>query len=197
MNTMLFPEDVANVIQSFYLCNKGDEATTDLLLAVGAELLDISPDKMLEMITEGFWWADPNAENLQRCHTGGGLVKMAAGSVRHAVPVPTAVLSRKTEKRLLARKWRADIRRIIRKRVDFIWQWEIFATFKTLNALMLLHWETAGMISIRISTNVKWTVMICRRLNGRLMSAVRGVPINTHTGKSVIPVLNAEKQCGE
>lgn len=54
MNTMLFPEDVANVIQSFYLCNKDDEATTDLLLAVGAELLDISPDKMLETITEGF-----------------------------------------------------------------------------------------------------------------------------------------------
>lgn len=43
-----------NVIQSFYLCNKGDEATTDLLLTVGAEILDISPDKMLEMITEGF-----------------------------------------------------------------------------------------------------------------------------------------------
>lgn len=54
MNTMLFPEDVANVIQSFYLCNKGDEATTDLLLSVGAEFLDISPDKMLEMITEEF-----------------------------------------------------------------------------------------------------------------------------------------------
>ena len=49
-----FSEDVANVIQSFYLCNKGDEATTDLLLTVGAEPLDISPDKMLEMITEGF-----------------------------------------------------------------------------------------------------------------------------------------------
>lgn len=55
MNTMLFPEDVANVIQSsFYLCNKGDETTRDLLLSVGAELLDISPDKMLEMIVEGF-----------------------------------------------------------------------------------------------------------------------------------------------
>ena len=54
MNTMLFPEDVANVVQSFSLCNKDDEATTDLLLAVGAELLDISTDKMLEMITEGF-----------------------------------------------------------------------------------------------------------------------------------------------
>lgn len=54
MNTMLFPEDVTNVIQSFYLCNKGDETTTDLLLTVGAEPLDISPDKMLEIITEGF-----------------------------------------------------------------------------------------------------------------------------------------------
>ena len=51
---MIFPEDVANVIQSFFLCNKDDEATTDLLLAVGAELLDISPDKMLEMVTDGF-----------------------------------------------------------------------------------------------------------------------------------------------
>ena len=54
MNTMIFPEDVANVIQSFCACNKGDEATTDLLLTVGAELLDISPDKMLEMIAESF-----------------------------------------------------------------------------------------------------------------------------------------------
>lgn len=49
-----FVLDVANVIQSFYLCNKGDEVTTDLLLTVGAEPLGISPDKMLEMITEGF-----------------------------------------------------------------------------------------------------------------------------------------------
>lgn len=55
MNEMIFPEDVANVILSFYLCNKGDEAATDLLLAVGAELLDISPDKVLEMITDSFW----------------------------------------------------------------------------------------------------------------------------------------------
>ena len=54
MNEMIFPEDVANVILSFYLCNKGDEAATDLLLAVGAELLDISPDKVLEMITDSF-----------------------------------------------------------------------------------------------------------------------------------------------
>lgn len=50
MNTIIFPEDVANVIQSFYLCNEGDDATVDLILAIGAELLDISSDTMLEMI---------------------------------------------------------------------------------------------------------------------------------------------------
>ena len=52
MNTMLFPEDVANVIQSFYLFNDGDESTTDLILNIGAELLDISQDEMLDMITK-------------------------------------------------------------------------------------------------------------------------------------------------
>lgn len=50
MNTMLFPEDVANVVQSFLMCNKGDEATEDLILSIGAELLDISQDSMLEMV---------------------------------------------------------------------------------------------------------------------------------------------------
>lgn len=50
MNTILFPEDVANVIQSFYLCNQYDEATVDLIFAIGAELLDISPDTMFDMI---------------------------------------------------------------------------------------------------------------------------------------------------
>lgn len=51
MNRMLFPEDVTNVIQSFYCCNNGDEDTVNLILAIGAELLDISSDKMLEMVT--------------------------------------------------------------------------------------------------------------------------------------------------
>lgn len=50
MNMILFPEDIANVIQSFYLCNDGDESTTELILSIGAELLDISHDAMLEMI---------------------------------------------------------------------------------------------------------------------------------------------------
>lgn len=50
MNTMIFPEDVANVVQSYLLCNKGDEATEALIISMGAELLDISPDKMLELV---------------------------------------------------------------------------------------------------------------------------------------------------
>lgn len=50
MNAMLFPEDVDNVVQSFCMANKGDEAATDLILAIGAELLDISSDEMYERI---------------------------------------------------------------------------------------------------------------------------------------------------
>lgn len=50
MNAMLFPEDVDNVVQSFCMANEGDEATIDLVLAIGGELLDISPDEMYERI---------------------------------------------------------------------------------------------------------------------------------------------------
>lgn len=50
MNRMIFPEDVDNVIQSFILINNGDEAMENLILAMGAELLDISVDTMVERI---------------------------------------------------------------------------------------------------------------------------------------------------
>ena len=50
MNTVIFPEDVDNVIQSFVFDNNGDEATIDLILSLGAQLLDISSDTMLERI---------------------------------------------------------------------------------------------------------------------------------------------------
>lgn len=49
MNTMLFPEDVVNVIRSFLLVNRGDIGTQDIILAIGAELLDVSEDTMIEM----------------------------------------------------------------------------------------------------------------------------------------------------
>ena len=50
MNKVILPEDVDNVIQSFILVNNGDEATESLILAIGAELLDISSDTMAERI---------------------------------------------------------------------------------------------------------------------------------------------------
>lgn len=53
MNNIIFPEDVDNVIQSFILVNNGDEATEDLILAIGAELLDVSVDTMAERVYFG------------------------------------------------------------------------------------------------------------------------------------------------
>lgn len=50
MNTILFPQDVDNVIQTFYMSNLGDDATTDLVIAIGAQLLGISDDEMFERI---------------------------------------------------------------------------------------------------------------------------------------------------
>ena len=50
MNTVIFPEDVDNVIQSFMIANEGDEATEALILAIGAALLDVSIGTMYERI---------------------------------------------------------------------------------------------------------------------------------------------------
>lgn len=49
MNTVVFPEDVANAVQSAYLQTE-DEDARNLLVSVGAELLDISSDEMFKMI---------------------------------------------------------------------------------------------------------------------------------------------------
>lgn len=49
MNTVVFPEDIANAVQSAYLQTE-DEDARNLLLSVGVELLDISPDEMFKMI---------------------------------------------------------------------------------------------------------------------------------------------------
>ena len=50
MNRIIFPENVDDVIQSFYELNAADEATTDIIFAIGAELLDIEPDDMKKRI---------------------------------------------------------------------------------------------------------------------------------------------------
>lgn len=57
-------EDVISIIRSYCLANDGDEATTDLLLAVGAEILSVSAEEMQKILA----WSDresdvPNQED--------------------------------------------------------------------------------------------------------------------------------------
>ena len=57
-------EDVISIIRSYCLANDGDEATTDLLLAVGAEILGVSAEEMQKRLA----WSDresdvPNQED--------------------------------------------------------------------------------------------------------------------------------------
>ena len=51
-NTVVDAEDVIAVIKQFYLLNEADEATTDIILAIGSELLNVSADRMLELLDE-------------------------------------------------------------------------------------------------------------------------------------------------
>ena len=50
MNKLIVPEDIIEVVKSFISCNDGDESTECLILAIGAEILDISVDAMSELI---------------------------------------------------------------------------------------------------------------------------------------------------
>lgn len=40
-------EQIVSVIREFYKNNEGDESTTDLILAIGAELLNLSKGQLL------------------------------------------------------------------------------------------------------------------------------------------------------
>lgn len=50
MNRMITPEDVVTVMKSFLACNEGDESTECLILSIGAELLDVSEETLIEII---------------------------------------------------------------------------------------------------------------------------------------------------
>lgn len=50
MNIMITPEDVVEVMKSFLACNEGGESTECLILSIGAELLDVSEETLIEMI---------------------------------------------------------------------------------------------------------------------------------------------------
>ena len=47
---LIEPEHVVDTCRAFCDCNKGDEATTDLILSLCAEILDISQDALLELL---------------------------------------------------------------------------------------------------------------------------------------------------
>lgn len=50
MEQKVTTEDIVNAIQQFVSANEGDEATVELILAIGAELLNISVKEMSDMI---------------------------------------------------------------------------------------------------------------------------------------------------
>ena len=49
-NALIERDDVVAVVGSFLACNRGDGNTEELLLSVGAELLDISEDTMADIV---------------------------------------------------------------------------------------------------------------------------------------------------
>lgn len=53
MNRLIEDSDVIGVIKSFLAINEGDDATEYLILCIGAELLDVSVDTMMELCDEG------------------------------------------------------------------------------------------------------------------------------------------------
>ena len=60
MNPIIFPEDVINTMQNFLLSNHGDEATEELIISIGADLLDISYEEMWQALGDD--WMQPYEE---------------------------------------------------------------------------------------------------------------------------------------
>lgn len=50
VNKIVTSEDIIEVIKNFLSYNEGDEITEDLILAIGAEILGVSSDKLFEII---------------------------------------------------------------------------------------------------------------------------------------------------
>lgn len=50
MTHTLTGAEVLSVLKHFMAANEGDEATESLIISIGAEILDVSQDRMLELI---------------------------------------------------------------------------------------------------------------------------------------------------
>lgn len=46
----LKPSEVICTLRHFMAANEGDEATESLIISIGAELLDVSQDRMMELL---------------------------------------------------------------------------------------------------------------------------------------------------
>lgn len=89
-------EDVISIIRSYCLANDGDEATTDLLLAVGAEILGVSAEEMQKRLA----WSDresdvPNQEDgheqdrfTKRLPDGQATPLLRAACTKATIPIP-------------------------------------------------------------------------------------------------------------
>lgn len=52
MNDLVAAEDIISVIKEFLKLNNGDEATESIILLIGAEILCISPDRLIEILND-------------------------------------------------------------------------------------------------------------------------------------------------
>lgn len=52
MNNLIEPVNVIEAVKSFCAVNEGDDATIDIVISLGAELLDVSQDRFIEMMEE-------------------------------------------------------------------------------------------------------------------------------------------------
>lgn len=51
-NKQLDPETIFHIFQKFYYDNEGDDTTTDILVAIFCEILDVSADTLIDMLPE-------------------------------------------------------------------------------------------------------------------------------------------------
>lgn len=57
MTDVIYWDDVLSVVESFVNANEGDESTRKLILSIGCELLDVSEDAILDMLSDNVFKA--------------------------------------------------------------------------------------------------------------------------------------------
>lgn len=50
MDRMVYSEDIVETIKNFYMANEGDDDTQYMLIAIGAELLNVEHNDMIDLM---------------------------------------------------------------------------------------------------------------------------------------------------